>query len=68
MATRDISLTPEQDPSRRREDAVKLKALRRRIKAGADALARGDHVEIGESELDGFLEDLEAPPRHRARK
>ena len=31
---------------RRREDALKLKALRTQIKAGVDALERGEFVEI----------------------
>src|ERR1700741_5073767 len=31
---------------RRKEDALKLKALRQQIKAGTDALDRGDFVEI----------------------
>jgi antitoxin ParD1/3/4 len=40
---------------RRREDALKLKALRRQIKAGVDALERGEFVEIDGSDLDGYL-------------
>jgi antitoxin ParD1/3/4 len=43
---------------RRREDALKLKALRAQIKAGVDALDRGDFVEVDDAELDGFLEGL----------
>jgi antitoxin ParD1/3/4 len=46
---------------RRREDALKLKALRAQVKAGMDALARGDFVELDEGELDDFLEGLAAP-------
>jgi antitoxin ParD1/3/4 len=46
---------------RRREDALKLKALRMQIKAGADALDRGDFVELDESELGSYLERLAAP-------
>jgi antitoxin ParD1/3/4 len=94
MATRNISLTPEQDAfvesvvkagvyqnaseavrdalrvlqQRRREDALKLKALRLQIKAGAQAIARGDYVEIDDSELEGFLEELGSPAPNRARK
>ena len=94
MATRNISLTPEQDAfvesvvkagvyqnaseavrdalrvlqQRRREDALKLKALRRQIKAGAQAIARGDYVEIDDAELEGFLEELGSPAPDRARK
>jgi antitoxin ParD1/3/4 len=46
---------------RRREDALKLKALRAQIKAGVDALDRGDFVEVDDAELDGFLEGLTTP-------
>jgi antitoxin ParD1/3/4 len=46
---------------RRREDALKLKALRAQIKAGVDALDRGDFVEVDDAALDGFLEALTAP-------
>ena len=45
---------------RRREDALKLKALRTQIKAGADALARGEFVEIEDANLDTYLEGLTA--------
>jgi antitoxin ParD1/3/4 len=43
---------------RRREDALKLRALRVRIRAGVDALERGDFVEVDDSDLDGYLEGL----------
>jgi antitoxin ParD1/3/4 len=43
---------------RRREDALKLKALRMRIKAGVDALERGDFTEVDEADLDDYLEGL----------
>ncbi|HTE98245.1 MAG TPA: type II toxin-antitoxin system ParD family antitoxin, partial [Bradyrhizobium sp.] len=36
---------------RRREDKLKLKALRAQIKAGVDALDRGDFVEVDRAEL-----------------
>jgi antitoxin ParD1/3/4 len=52
---------------RRREDSLKLTALRAQIQAGVDALDRGDFVEVDESELDGYLEGLTAPPDKRAR-
>ena len=45
---------------RRREDALKLKALRMQIKAGADALERGDFVEIDAEDIEGYLEGLTA--------
>jgi antitoxin ParD1/3/4 len=38
---------------RRQEDALKLKALRAQIKAGVDALDRGDFVEVDDAELEG---------------
>jgi len=52
---------------RRREDALKLKALRVQIKAGIDALDRGDFVELDEAELDDYLEGLTAPSDEGAR-
>jgi antitoxin ParD1/3/4 len=45
---------------RRQVDALKLKALRAQIKAGVDALDRGDFVEIDDADLDSFLERLAA--------
>jgi antitoxin ParD1/3/4 len=48
---------------RRQEDELKLKALRMQIKAGVDALERGDFVEIDEADLDDFLEHLRISPR-----
>ena len=45
---------------RRREDALKLKALRMQIKAGVDALDRGEFTEIADSDLDRHLEGLTA--------
>jgi antitoxin ParD1/3/4 len=47
---------------RRREDALKLRALRMQIKAGADALERGDFTEVANADLDEFLEKLTSPP------
>lgn len=52
---------------RRREDELKLKALRIQIKAGVDAIKRGDFAEIEEADLESYLERLTAPPRQRAR-
>jgi antitoxin ParD1/3/4 len=43
---------------KRREDALKLKALRAQVKAGLDALERGDFVEVADAELDSYLETL----------
>jgi len=52
---------------RRREDALKLKALRMQIKAGVDALDRGELTEIAGSDLDRYLEGLTASGGGRAR-
>ena len=52
---------------RRREDALKLKTLRAQIKAGVDALERGDFVEVDDAGLEGFLEGLTTPPGKHAR-
>ena len=52
---------------RRREDALKLKVLRVQIKAGIDALDRGDFVEVDDTELDGFLAGLTTPSGRHAR-
>ena len=45
---------------RRREDALKLKALRSQIKAGDKALKRGEFLEVDEMSLDAYLERLAA--------
>lgn len=52
---------------RRREDALKLKALRVQIKGGIDALDRGDFVEVDDAEIDDYLEGLTAPAGERDR-
>jgi antitoxin ParD1/3/4 len=46
----------------RREDALKLKALRVQIKAGVDALERGDFREVSDADLYEYLEGLAATP------
>jgi antitoxin ParD1/3/4 len=51
----------------RREDALKLKALRIQIKAGVDALERGDFTEIEAADLNSYLEGLTASARTGAR-
>jgi antitoxin ParD1/3/4 len=40
----------------------KLNVLRAQIKAGLDALDRGDFVEVDDADLDRFLEGLTQPP------
>ena len=52
---------------RRREDALKLKALRLQIKAGAVALEQGEFAEIDDAGLEGHLEGLTAAPGKGAR-
>ncbi len=65
MPTRTISLTAEQDASVEQivktgehRDALKLKSLRARIKAGSDAIERGAFIEIDDADLDGYVERL----------
>jgi antitoxin ParD1/3/4 len=52
---------------RRREDVLRLKTLRMQIKAGVEALDRGDFTEVDDAELDSFLERLSSPAEKRAR-
>jgi antitoxin ParD1/3/4 len=47
---------------RRREDSLKLKVLRARIKAGVDALDRGEFAEVDDADLERYLERLTAGP------
>lgn len=47
---------------RRREDALKLKALRVQIKAGVEALERGEFHEVDELDLESYLESLAIEP------
>lgn len=52
---------------RRREDSLRLKALRAQIKAGVDALDHGDFAEVEDADLEGYLERLTTPAVKRAR-
>lgn len=52
---------------RRREDALKLKALRMQIKTGVEALDRGEFDDIAEADLDAYLENLTSASSKRAR-
>ena len=61
-ALRDALRALEQ---RRREDDLKLKALRVQIKAGIDAIKRGDFAEIEEADLEDYLEGLTAPRQRK---
>ena len=57
-AVRDALRTLQQ---RRREDALKLKALRTQIKAGIVELERGEFIDIEEARLESYLEGLTPP-------
>lgn len=63
-ALRDALRALEQ---RRREDELKLKALRMQIKAGIDAIKRGEYAEVEESQLDDYFKGLKPVPRKRTR-
>jgi antitoxin ParD1/3/4 len=52
---------------RRKEDSLRLKAFRAQIKAGTDALERGDFTEVDDADLEGYLERLTMPAAKRAR-
>ncbi len=41
-----------------KEDELKLTALRKQIRAGADALDRGDFTEVDDADLDAGLDRL----------
>ncbi|MBV8512825.1 MAG: type II toxin-antitoxin system ParD family antitoxin [Xanthobacteraceae bacterium] len=43
---------------RRKEDALKLKALRMHIQAGIEALERGDYDEVEGDDLENYLHRL----------
>ena len=49
---------------RRREDELKLKALRAQLEVGVEALDRGDFVELDEAEIEHYLK----PGQTRSRK
>ena len=48
-------------------DTLKLKALRAKIKAGTDALERGDFTEVDDADLESHLERLTTPAPKQAR-
>jgi antitoxin ParD1/3/4 len=52
---------------RRREDALKLKALRLQIKAGVDALDRGEYIEVADGDLEAYFAGLTDDSAKRAR-
>jgi antitoxin ParD1/3/4 len=52
---------------RRREDRLRLRALRAQIKAGTDAIDRGDFAEVDDADLESYLERLTTAPPRRPR-
>jgi antitoxin ParD1/3/4 len=52
---------------RRREDGLKLKSLRAQVKAGVEALERGEFTEVADADLDRYLENLSSAAGKRAR-
>jgi antitoxin ParD1/3/4 len=52
---------------RRKEDSLRLKALRAQIKVGVDAIDHGDVAEVDEADLEGYLERLTPPAVKRVR-
>ena len=51
---------------RGRADELKLKARGIQIKAGSDALKRGDFTEVADVDIDEFLKQLTDQPKKRA--
>ena len=45
---------------RLKEDELKLDLLRSQVKAGLDALARGDFADVDDADLDTALDDIAA--------
>jgi antitoxin ParD1/3/4 len=52
---------------RRKEDSLRVKALRAQLKSGIDALNRGDFIEVDSAGLEAYLEGLTAEAEGRAR-
>jgi antitoxin ParD1/3/4 len=46
---------------RRKEDSLRVKALRAQIKIGIDAIDRGDFADVEEADLEGYLERMTTP-------
>jgi antitoxin ParD1/3/4 len=45
----------------RSEDALKLERLRLSIKAGVEAIKRGEYTDVEDADLDAYLDSLLAP-------
>jgi len=52
---------------RRREDDLKLRALRAQLQAGKEALDRGDFVELDAADLERYLRPAAVRSRKRSR-
>ena len=52
---------------RRREDDLKLRALRAQLQAGTEALDRGDFVELDAADLERYLRPAAVRSRKRSR-
>lgn len=52
---------------RRKEDSLRVKALRAQIKVGIDAIDRGDFAEVDDADLEGYLERLTTAAVKRVR-
>ncbi|HVH74727.1 MAG TPA: type II toxin-antitoxin system ParD family antitoxin [Stellaceae bacterium] len=63
-AVRDALRTLQQ---RRREDALKLEALRQQIDAGVGPIDRGEFSEIDDTGLEAYLDGLKERPQSRGR-
>jgi antitoxin ParD1/3/4 len=48
-------------------DSLKLNALSAQVKAGTDALERGDFIEVDDADLEIYLERLTTPAPKYAR-
>lgn len=53
---------------RKREDKLKLQALRAQLKLGIDALRRGDFDEVDGADLHGYLKSLTGTGRRPSRQ
>jgi len=53
---------------KRREDALKVRALRLHIRAGAEDIARGNFIDVDDADLEHFLEGVDRSVRKRPGK
>ncbi|HEX2687246.1 MAG TPA: type II toxin-antitoxin system ParD family antitoxin [Kofleriaceae bacterium] len=50
---------------RRKEDALKLKALREQLAVGIEELERGEFTEIEGADLENYMAELTSAPKRR---